>query len=71
MAHRIKHKGVVVSNRQKEIIRLIRRGLSNKEIASILFVTIKTIKFHNTNIFKAHGVSNRIELILKLHNYGG
>lgn len=54
-----------LSNRQKEVVDLVCKGLSNKEIANQLFITEKTVKFHLTTIFKLSGVKNRTQLVLK------
>ena len=37
-------------------------GLSNKEAAERLFVTVKTVEFHLGNIFRKLDVRNRTEL---------
>ncbi|MFC5944351.1 helix-turn-helix domain-containing protein, partial [Micromonospora harpali] len=37
-------------------------GLSNREAAQRLFVSVKTIEFHLGNIFRKLGVRNRTEL---------
>ena len=58
-----------MSNREREIASLIADGLSNKEVASLLFITEKTVKFHNTNIFKKAGVKSRSRLIVAVMQY--
>ena len=50
--------------RELEIIPLVKKALTNKEIAAILNVTEKTIKFHLTNIYQKTE-TNRYRLILK------
>lgn len=37
--------------------------LSGQQMADKLFVDIKTLKFHLTNIYKKFGVKSRIELV--------
>ena len=37
-------------------------GLSNRETAARLFVSVKTIEFHLGNVFRKLGVRNRTEL---------
>lgn len=44
-------------------------GKSNKEIASELFVTEKTVKFHITSMYKRAGVSSRAQFIVKYLPY--
>ena len=53
-----------LSNREAEVAGVISRGVSNKEAASELFVTEKTVKFHLTNIYKKMGVKSRTQLIV-------
>jgi DNA-binding NarL/FixJ family response regulator len=50
--------------RQKEIVQQISAGISNKEIASRLKVSEKTVKAHLTSIFRKIGVSDRLKLAL-------
>lgn len=51
-----------ITQREKEIIRLIQDGKTNQEIADALFISIATVKDHNHNIFKKCGIRNRLEL---------
>lgn len=52
-----------ISRREAEIIREIRAGKSNREIADTLFITLQTVKDHIHRIFTKTGVSNRVQLI--------
>lgn len=51
-----------VSAREKEIIALLLKGLSNREIAEKLFISPNTVKTHIKNIYAKLGVSNRVLL---------
>jgi DNA-binding NarL/FixJ family response regulator len=42
--------------------RLAARGLSNPEIAEVLFVTAKTVQFHLSNAYRKLGIESRREL---------
>jgi DNA-binding NarL/FixJ family response regulator len=58
-----------LTSREKEIVRLAAEGESNKEIASHLSITERTIRFHFSNICSklgANGRSNAIAKSLKL-----
>ncbi len=52
-----------ITSREKEIIQLIFSGKSNKEIGEILFISVKTVKYHVYNVYRKLKVKNRIELI--------
>jgi len=49
--------------REKEILRLLAEGHSNKEIAEKLVVSPSTIHSHRTNLMKKLNLSSRYELI--------
>jgi DNA-binding CsgD family transcriptional regulator len=44
------------------VARLVAVGMSNRQVASELFVSIKTVQFHLTHIYAKLGVSSRAEL---------
>lgn len=48
-----------LSAREREVLRLVAAGKSNKEIASALDVAERTVKFHVTSIFNKLGAENR------------
>lgn len=48
--------------REDEILELVRRRLSNKEIAEILQIRVSTVKFHLSNVLSKLHVSSRHEL---------
>jgi DNA-binding CsgD family transcriptional regulator len=55
----------LLSRRETEVLELIHEGLSNKEIAARLHVSLATVKTHINNIYKLLEVSNRREAIEK------
>ena len=55
----------IISNKEKEVLGLISRGLTTKDIASKLFVSTRTIETHRANILKKLEVKNTAELIKK------
>jgi DNA-binding CsgD family transcriptional regulator len=58
----------LLSPREIEVLDLINNsGLSNKEIAENLFVSLSTVKTHINNIYKILEVKNRREAIEKLN----
>ena len=55
----------VLSKKETEVLGLISKGLTTKEIAAKLFVSSRTIETHRTNILKKLEVKNTAELIKK------
>ena len=47
--------------READVLEAVARGLSNKAIAGELRVTVQTVKFHLTSIYRKLHVSNRTE----------
>lgn len=62
---------VRLSKREMEVITLLLQGKSNKQIAVLLDISIRTVEFHLKNIYAKFNVNSRIELILKLANTTG
>jgi DNA-binding NarL/FixJ family response regulator len=56
---------IEITKREKEIMELISLGLSNKEIAEKIFVSISTVDAHRYNILKKLEVKNTAEMITK------
>ncbi len=50
-----------LSNRQRDVLRLVAQGLSNQDIAGELSITVNTVKFHVRTIFRELGIHNRVE----------
>jgi DNA-binding NarL/FixJ family response regulator len=48
--------------RQKVVLQLLVEGKTNKEMADILNLSLKTVEFHKTRIMKSVGVRNTAEL---------
>ncbi len=58
-----------ITDRERDILTCIARGLSNKAIGDELHLAERTIKFHATIIFQKLGVANRAEAVAKaLHD---
>jgi DNA-binding NarL/FixJ family response regulator len=53
-----------LTQREREIVRLIVDGASNKEVASSLNISERTVKGHLSNVFQKLGVSDRLKLVL-------
>jgi LuxR family maltose regulon positive regulatory protein len=59
-----------LSPREREILQLIARGLSNQEIGERLFLALSTVKGHNRNIFDKLQVKSRTEAVARARELG-
>lgn len=53
-----------LTQREKDVLLLVKKGYTNKEIAQELYVTEFTVKSHVSSIFKKLNVPNRTRAIL-------
>lgn len=51
--------------REQEVLQCIVEGLSNKEIAQKLFVTMATVKWHIRQLYRKLGVRSRVQAIVR------
>ena len=54
----------VLTAREIEVVRMVARGLRNKEIADLLSITEGTVKAHLRTIFEKLGIDSRMKLIV-------
>jgi len=59
-----------LSNREREVLALVARGLSNARIAKQLQISEKTVRNHASNLFDKLGVRSRAEAIVFAREYG-
>jgi DNA-binding NarL/FixJ family response regulator len=52
-----------LTQRETEVVRLVARGLSNREIAEVIGRSDETVKLHLKNIFSKLGVADRTEAV--------
>lgn len=57
-----------LTEREREVIGLVRQGLSNKDIAHRLSISDSTVRHHLTSIFDKVGVPNRQKLLVHAHH---
>lgn len=57
----------LLTERERQIARLVSEGLKNREIADRLYVTQKTVEMHLSRIFAKLGVSNRVGVARALY----
>ncbi len=66
----MKHSGVSLSTRERTIVLLMGRGLSNKRIARQLSIAPETVKSHAKNIFWKLTVQTRAQAVYRASTLG-
>jgi DNA-binding NarL/FixJ family response regulator len=56
----------LLSAREAEVARAVSAGRSNKEVATMLYISERTVKAHLGAIFEKLGVRDRLQLVLRL-----
>jgi LuxR family maltose regulon positive regulatory protein len=59
-----------LSERELEVLELLAEGLTNREIASRLFLSLNTVKAHTRNIYGKLGVHNRTQAVVRARALG-
>ncbi|MEF2243624.1 MULTISPECIES: response regulator transcription factor [unclassified Paenibacillus] len=59
-----------LTDREMDVLKRLARGMSNQEIADELFIGVKTVKFHITNIFNKLQVEDRTQAAIYAHKQG-
>ncbi|MFI6942748.1 response regulator [Streptomyces sp. NPDC050418] len=52
----------ILTPREEEVLKLVAEGHSSKEIADLLFISIKTVQRHRGNLLQKLGLRDRLEL---------
>jgi DNA-binding NarL/FixJ family response regulator len=55
--------GKLLTDREREIVKLIAKEYSNKDIAGELFISERTVETHRKNIFRKTGTTSLVGLI--------
>lgn len=56
--------GEALTPRELEILRLLGRGLTNRDIADRLHITVKTVKTHTGRVYEKLGVEDRTQAVI-------
>ena len=59
-----------LTEREMDVLKRVAQGKSNQEIADELFIGVKTVKFHVTNIFNKLHVEDRTQAAIYAHRQG-
>jgi DNA-binding NarL/FixJ family response regulator len=51
-----------ITDREEEILKLVAEGYSSKQIADLLFISVKTVERHRANLLAKLGLRDRLEL---------
>ncbi|MFF9622792.1 response regulator [Streptomyces griseosporeus] len=52
----------ILTPREEEVLKLVAEGHSSKEIADLLFISVKTVQRHRANLLQKLGLRDRLEL---------
>jgi len=53
-----------LTKREREVLKLAARGMTNREVASKLTISVRTVQVHLSNVFSKLGVGSRTEAVL-------
>jgi DNA-binding NarL/FixJ family response regulator len=59
-----------VTDREREVLALVGRGMSNAEIAASLFISVATAKSHVARLFSKLGARDRVQLVIIAYETG-
>jgi LuxR family maltose regulon positive regulatory protein len=59
-----------LTEREIELLALIAEGLSNQEIAQRLFISLPTVKWHTSNIYRKLDVRSRTQAVIQARSIG-
>jgi DNA-binding CsgD family transcriptional regulator len=61
---------LILTPRESEVLQLVSEGRTNKEIAAMLRVSIKTINSHIYEIYRRNGCHNRVQAVRMAQQQG-
>jgi DNA-binding NarL/FixJ family response regulator len=64
------HGPIALTRREAEVLRLVAEGLSNREIATRLYLGLETVKTHVRSVLTKLGAANRTEAVIMAYESG-
>lgn len=55
-----------LTQKEEQVLAWLLRGSSNKDIATSLHCSVKTVEFHVSNLLRKHQAESRLQLVIKL-----
>jgi len=59
-----------ITDREREVLRLVGLGMSNAEIAAALYITVGTVKTHMARLLAKLGARDRVQLVITAYEAG-
>jgi len=59
-----------ITDREREVLRLVGLGMSNAEIAAVLYITVGTAKTHVARLLAKLGARDRVQLVITAYQAG-
>lgn len=60
-----------LSSREVEVVESLSKGITNREVSEELFISVKTVENHLTNIYRKINVKSRIQLMQVINDWSG
>lgn len=61
---------LTLTGREQEVLRLMVKGLKNQEMADALYISLRTIEVHRSNVMKKLGVTRITDIMLRYGDMG-
>jgi DNA-binding NarL/FixJ family response regulator len=54
---------LMLTEREQDVVALVRKGMTNREIAAEIYVSEKAVEYHLRNVYGKLGISSRRQLL--------